>query len=404
MENYMKKIYFILIFFLLNLTICLKADQNLNWNRFRGNNSDGISSESDWNPKSLEKGKILWQANIGTGYSSISINGNYLFTIGNIRNEDIVSCLNANTGKLIWEYKYDCKLGSYPGPRSTPTYDNNRIYTLSRDGDLFCLDAKKGKVIWSKNIIKDFQARPPQWGFATSVIIHNNMAIINATRSGIALDKNNGKLIWKGTSDSSGYATPVIFKYQNNEYAAIFGKNSIMGVNLKDGTITWRFPWVTRWDVNAADPLIINDSVFVSSSYNKGSALISFKNNKPKQLWFQSNMASHFSSFVYKDGFIYGNDGDVRRSGGTFSCIDAGTGKITWSFEDAPGSLIAVGKYLILLNIKGKITIAEINSKSFKQIAQYSLKRNVFWTAPVFVNKKLYIRNLKGDIVCLNLK
>ena len=112
------------------------------WHWWRGPNRDGISSEKGWLSTWPEAGlKQLWRFSVGVGYSSVSVSKGRVYTMGNVNNTDTVYCLNAETGKVVWKHSYKCRQGSWKGTRIAPTVDGNRVYTVSREGNLFCFNA-----------------------------------------------------------------------------------------------------------------------------------------------------------------------------------------------------------------------------------------------------------------------
>jgi outer membrane protein assembly factor BamB len=375
------------------------------WPQWRGPNGNGTSMETGWNPASIaKKPNIVWQTSVGYGFSSVSIVGKFLYTMGNDGKEDTVFCIDTKNGKVVWKYSYACRLGQYPGPRATPAIDEGKVYTLSQEGHLFCLNAKNGKMIWKAHLKKDFNVSPPSWGFAGSPIIDGDLLILNAGVSGMALDKLTGKKVWVSGPGTGGYAAPVLFELSGKRYAAIFGKTALYGVDLETGKGVWFYTWRTSHDVNAADPLIAGDRIFISSNYNAGCAMLQIKDNKAKRLWKNSKFNSHFSSFVYIDGYIYGNDGAAFNDRGTFRCLDAESGKEMWAADLGFGSLIAVGNKLIMLNSKGDLIIAEATPDAYTEIARAEgIIPRKCWSPPAFADGRIYLRNDRGKIICVDL-
>ena len=379
--------------------------QTIDWPRWRGPDGNGITSESDWDPGALENGpKVLWQAALGVGFSSASVAGELVYAMGNAGGKDTIYCLNFETGDVVWSYSYSCRAGSYPGPRATPTIDEGIVYTLSQEGHLFALDAETGEVRWQKHLPRDLGIRSPGWGFAGSPVVVGNTLLLNAGRSGLALNKRNGSTLWDSGSGPGGYAAPLIYIFERKTYAAIFGIKTIYGVEIDRGNVAWSYPWATRADVNAADPLVHDGMVFVSSAYNKGSAVVDFSERSPEVVWRSDIFESHFSSFVLIDGYIYGNDGDARRaSSGVFRCVDFRTGEEMWSAKLGFGSIIAAGDKLVMLNAFGGVFVAKIDPRNYVELASASLPRNQYWTPPILVRKRLLIRNLKGELFCIDV-
>jgi outer membrane protein assembly factor BamB len=375
------------------------------WPQWRGPERNGISTETNWDPAALTRGpRILWRTNVGLGYSGVAVKGDRLYTMGSERGRDSVICMDTRTGREIWSYSYPARSMQYPGPRATPTIDGNFLYTMSSDGQLFCLSADRGAVRWSRNIVEDFGARPPNWGFAGSVVVEEDLLLLNAGPSGLALDKRNGKLAWASGAGTGGYATAVLYTQNGMRYAAIFGRRAIYGVEARTGKEAWSYPWVTGNDVNAADPLVFDDRVFISSDYGSGSALLDISGRQPKLLWRNGNMNSHFSSFVLIDGHIYGNDGFAGRRNGVFRCLDAETGREMWSQSLGFGSLIAADGKLILLTEQGDLHIALATPSGYREIARArSILSSSCWTPPVLCDGSIYLRNHRGELVCLDM-
>ncbi len=150
---------------------------------------------------------------------------------------------------------------------------DGRVYTFSRKGELFCLDAAKGNVIWSKNLNKELGLEIPTWGCASSVLVEGNMVVVNMGSAGVALDPVSGKVVWVSAKSPGAYATPVPLKIGAERCLAILSRQSLIAVKAAGGKEVWSYPWKTSYDVNAADPVLDGDKVFISCGYNHGGSV-----------------------------------------------------------------------------------------------------------------------------------
>jgi len=372
------------------------------WYRWRGPDLNGISTETGWQSKWADEGpKQLWKASIGTGFSSVTVSKGRVYALGNQNDVDTIFCFDAKTGVPVWKYSYSAPLDPKfyeGGPSSTPTIDDDRVYTLSKNGDLVCVDSLKGKLIWSTNVTKSLGLVIPTWGFAGSVLVEGNLAILNVGSVGTAFDKMTGKVVWRSGAGAPGYATPLAFTSGNERLLAIFGAQSLDVVKLADGHKVWSFPWKTEYDVNAAAPILSGDEAFVSSGYGHGAALVKFAGNQPTQVWQNKNMKNQFSSSVLWQGFIYGVDESQ------LTCLDWKTGAVKWTNPKfGKGSLMLADGKLVGLSERGELIIAEAAPEQFKVISRAQVLGGKCWTVPVLSNGHIYCRNAKGDLVCLDV-
>ena len=373
------------------------------WPFWRGPNKNSVVSDADWDPAALN-GEIRfeWIVNVGRGFSSPAVRGEYLYIIGYQNNENTAYCLNVNSGKTVWKFSFSCRPGTWTGPKASPVIDGETVYTFSQEGHLHALDAATGRVIWEKFVPRDFNVSSPMWGFSSSPVVEDGRIFLNAGSSGIALDKRNGGIVWNSGQGRPGYAAVVLFK--DGASAAVFGSRNLYAVDSHSGRIIWSFPWITVPAVNGADPLVVGNRVFISSDYGKGGALIDFTDNKPRVVWENTDIGSHFSSFVHIDGYLYGNSGNANTRRGQFLCADIDTGEIKWSQDLGLGSLLAAGDKLILLNDTGRLSVAEINPDTYNEIASTQFPQGVYWPPPVLTGNRLFIRNNEGDVMCINIE
>jgi len=378
------------------------------WPRWRGPDANGISKETGWTTRWPAEGpKRLWTAKVGIGFASFSVANGRVYTTGNTDNTDTIFCFDANTGKELWKHSYPEKLDAkyYEGGTSaTPTVDGDRVYSLSKRGELFCLEASKGTVIWSKNAAKELKAKLPTWGFAGSVFVERDMALLNVGTSGAALDKKTGNILWSSGADEAGYSTPVTFDLRGERGVALAGKKDVFTVRLKDGRELWRHPWKTKYDVNAADPIVSGNVMFISSGYGHGCALLDLSSTPPKVVWDNENLRTHTSPAVLIGDYLYGADDDCYKPDATFRCVELKTGKVKWSEKTGFVTLMAAEGKLIALTARGELLVVEATPQAFKPIARAQVIGGKCWTTPVLANGKIYCRNAAGDVVCLDVR
>jgi outer membrane protein assembly factor BamB len=389
----------------------------LDWPNWRGPNYDGVSRETDWSHEWPESGpKLLWKSELGTGFSSFSVKDGRVFTMGNTARDrnapveeqnDVVFCLDALTGKEIWAYKYPSALQPVRyegGPNMTPTLSDGRVYVLSRQTDLFCLNAADGKVVWKTKLIESQGARNSDYGVSNSPVIIGDRLFVNGGGINLALNKNTGDLIWK-TPDAdtipAGYSSYLPVQIGDTACLASFEARGFSLLRQNDGKRLWSHPWITQWNLNIADPVLVGDRrIFISSGYNRGATLLNAGLEKPVVIWESRSMRNHFNSSVYLDGFLYGFDDNQ------LACLDANTGQTRWTTRDfGKGSLVATAdKRLLLLSDKGLFGIAKANPDAFELLAQGQILEGKCWTAPVLSNGLVYARNARGNMVCLDLR
>lgn len=369
------------------------------WHTWRGPHGNGISDETGWNPKGASK---AWTVELGAGYSSVSVKDGRLYTMGNKDDLDIVYCLDAETGEKIWDFSYDCEPGNYKGPRATPVVDGENLYTVSRQGELFCFDAASGQKKWRTDVLGKSGVKNLRWGTASSAVVSGDLILLNVGDSGTAVDKHNGKIKWKSSGQHS-YASPVVFSHQGRTLAAVFSAPGLQIVDVESGKLVAGYDWKTKYDINGADPLIIGDKIFISSGYDRECALLDFSSGTLEKLWNSDIMKNQFSSAVHVDGFIYGISGQTKKKG-HLRCIAVEDGAEQWSMPIGFGSLIAADGKLIALGEKGTLYFAEITPKQYRELATFDTGLGrLCWTPPVLANGMVYCRNEKGTLVAINV-
>lgn len=384
---------------------CLSLARAGDWPQWRGPERNGISTEtvrSTWPPSGPP---VLWRASIGIGFSSLSISRGRVCAMGNTNEQDTVWCFDARTGRELWKFSYAARLDPQyyeGGPGATPTIDGGRVFTIGKWGDVCCLDAATGAVVWRQDL-RQAGLKPNRWGFAGSPLIWRDLVILNAGAAGIALERGSGRIAWSTGTNAAGYASPVLLRSGDAPVALIFAAKHLVAINPQTGRELWRFPWETKWDTNNSDPLVHPKGVFLSS-FSRGSALISVQDPAPALLYQTNSLYNHLSPGILLGDYLYAFNGEAKFKT-DFRCLHVPTGATLWSEKDpAFGSLICAGGRLIILSEKGELCLAEVSPSGFKMLARAAVLPGVCWTPPALADGLLYARNAQGELRCLDLR
>ena len=385
---------------LLVLAVAHATTAGDDWPHWRGPNRNGISTERL--PENLRKPlPALWKAEVGVGFSSFSVVGNRTLTMGHAGGRDTVWCLDIQTGKTLWKHSYECEL--HPrfyegGPGGTPTIHEESVFTLSKRGHAFRFDLETGDVIWSRDLLADHGLELPEWNFACSPFIDEELVLLNAGGGGMALSRETGGTVWLSDSNPSGYATPVAFEAPGTTHL-LHTHRALIGFDSRSGKEAWRFEGLSG--LNAADPVVDGRRFFLSTK--AGTICLELdRDGKPIEVWKQRNLRWYFNAGVLIDGHLYSLSGTTHRPT-QLLCSDAKTGESVWSEEGfRTGGLIAASGQVILLD-QGKLTIFAASPEGFSPRLQQQVLGGKCWTAPVLANGRIFCRNAEGSVVALGV-
>lgn len=370
------------------------------WPCFRGPRRDGTSLENGIPTRFPANGpRRAWSVQVGEGYSTVAVAGGLAITAGNQGGNDLVTAVNTASGKIAWQRKYPCSPGDYGGPRATPAIANGKVYMLSREGLLSCFAAQDGAVLWQRPIAREVRAPVPNWGFASSPVVLGNRVHLNMGSGGVCVDAGSGRVVWASAPGTAGYASAVPWKSGVQSALLIFAGTELVAVDPRDGTRKWSFPWQTSYDVNAADPVLVGDDIFIASNYGKGGALLRVDRGKPAPKWQTRSMRNHFNSCVLVGGHLFGNDENTLR------CIEAQTGAERWAMRGlGKGGLIAADGKLVILTERGELVLANASGASFQELGRAQVLDGTCWSQPTLCEGKVYCRNHEGTLVCVGLR
>ena len=376
------------------------------WPCWRGPDRNGRSAETGlswkWEANHLP---VLWRASVGKGFSSFAVAAGRAYTMGNADGIDTVFCFDAEKGTVLWRHSYPCEpqpLSYEGGPSSTPAVDDGRVYTFSKSGDLFCLGAQDGNVIWQKKIDPWPQLTGDwknTWRYAGSPLVLGDRLFMSLGQAGMAFNKKDGAVVWQSPAGHPGYSSPVPFRVGAALALAFFSGHAVIGVEAATGKRLWEVPWHTEWDMNAADPLIHDGKLFVSSGNNSGCALYDISVTPPRELWRNKNLKTPLNSAVLWQGHVFGfNDADL-------SCVAWANGELKWGERGVRrGSLLVADGLLLALSENGKFVVSPASAEAFRPIAQAQVLTGRCWTAPVLAHGLLYVRNAQGEVVCMDAR
>jgi len=379
------------------------------WPRFRGAKYDGITRENDWQSQWPEAGpKKLWEAKIGIGFASFAVVNHRLFAAGHEGEQDVISCLDAATGKEIWKHTYACKLVANlheGGPAATPTVAGGRVYTVSKEGHIFCLNADNGTVVWKQELQPLLDLKMPEWGFSGSVLILNDLAIIEAGYL-TALNAKTGEVVWKSEKYRPGYGSPVPCLLAGQSCVATLNNDVLLVVKAADGSEVAKTKWETNYATNACTPLVDGNSIFVSTGYGRGCALFQFEQGNLNKVWENKALRSHMANAVLTDGYLYGIDGNSNEQARCqLVCVKMENGETAWKEKGfGCGTVLLAGSKLVILSDEGELSVAAASPTEFKSLAKATVLSGKCWTVPVLVDGRIYCRNAAGDVVCLDVR
>lgn len=398
----MKKVFLILWLF---SCFCVSSVFGQIDSQWRGPNRDGIYPDENLLKEWPEGGPALvWSLDgLGAGYSSAVVTSDRVYVTGMTGGTGILYAIDME-GNIVWKSSYGPEWdGSRPGARSTPTVVGNRIYLLSAEGRVVCLDTE-GKTVWSVDLIRDFGARNIEWGMTESLLVDGDRVF--CTPGGrdvmiVALNRHSGQTVWrvKGNGEKSGYSSPCLVKHGKRRLILTMTARSVVGVDADTREYLWRSPHVTEYDVNANTPLYHDGFIYTVSGYGTGGQMfkLSADGKSVNRVWSEGTLDSQLGAAVLVDGYIYGS-GHQRRG---WHCLDWKTGKVQFSERAIgnKGNIIYADGMLYCYSERGDVALVKPDPKQFEVVGSFKITRGSgeHWAHLVIKNGRLYVRH--GDVL-----
>ena len=372
---------------------------------------------------------VLWSRALGPGHSAILVDEGRLYTMyraGNGRAkqgpweaEETVVAVDAASGTTLWEHKYPSRREDFSfgaGPHSTPLIVGDRLFTIGTNKQLFAFDKKTGRVLWSHDLIKEFNSpelliRPVvKTGYGCSPIAYREMVICSVGGPGqsvMAFRQNDGAVVWKSGDFLTSEAPPILIDMGGRQQLVIFGGGTVNGLDPANGRVLWSHPHDPGNDLNCATPLFGPDNIlFLSSAYRAGSRAIQLRQEgnvtHAEELWFTNRVRFMFLNAIRLGDYVYGTTGDFGPA--FLTALDIKTGKAAWQHRGfGRASLLYADGKAIIMDEDGDLALATLAPEGVTILSE---AKKVFdttsWTVPTLVGQTLYARD-REKMVALNL-
>ncbi len=390
------KSLFVIIMAVMSIPCAVAQD----WPQWLGANRDGqadFNAPADW-PDQLTQ---AWTVSVGDGVAAPALVGDKLYVFARADEHEVLRCLNASTGKELWQDKYavagaDGPARNYAGPRSSPAVAEGKVVTYGVRGTLSCLDASAGKVLWRK------ESEDKQWPVfftSSSPLIVDGMCIAQmggAEGSITAFDLSNGDIKWQWTGDGAAYSSPALVNIEGVKAVVAETDKRIVVVGLADGKLLWEKPFVgSSSPLNTDTPLFVDGTLYYSGNGRGTTACRLIKDGDSfasVELWVNRDNSVKFSTPVLKEDMLVG----LSESNYLF-CINTKTGKTVWKKDmdgrQGFGSIVTAGSAAMALTPKGELIVFEMNGTGFNQLAAYKVAQNDPKAYPVLSGNRIYVKD-----------
>ena len=377
-----------------------EAVMDAEWPGFRGPRGNGIVEAEIATSWPDGKPPQLWKQPIGAGYSTFVVAGGVAYTLEQRREQEVAVAYDLRTGRELWTHGWDAffqePMGG-DGPRAAPTWNAGELLVLGAAGELRVLRPNANELVWRTNILEDAKATNLEWGMSAAPVVVDDLVITLPGGpdgwSVVAYERATGEIAWHAQDDRQSYTTPEVMTLAGKRQLVVVSAKRAVGLEIADGSLLWDYPWVTEFDINAAQPLRVDDEhFFLSAGYDHGAALVRITTEgegfTATEVWQKRTMKNTFSSSILLDDKVYGLDAEI------FACIDVRTGQRLWKGgRYGSGEVLLAGEHLVVSTEAGEIAIVEANPERHVEVARFEAIEGKTWNHPVLVDGILLVRN-----------
>lgn len=377
-----------------------RTNDRIDWPGFRGPNRDdiihGVRINTDWSQSPPVQ---LWKRPIGPGWSSFAVAGDLLYTQEQRGDDEIVSCYHVSTGEPVWRHRDRARFwesNGGAGPRATPTLYEGRVYTFGATGIVNALDARTGRVLWTRNAAADTKRRTPDWGFASSPLVFENLVIVAVSGTLTAYDRQSGQQRWVGPQHGGSYSSPHLTTIDGVPQVVLLHGAGATSVAPATGELLWEYEWpgsaIVQPAVTADGDIVINS---IASTGGLGTRRLAVTHGdggwQVEERWTSTGLKPYFNDFVVHNGYAFGFDGSI------LSCINLADGKRVWKggrYGNGQMILLPDQDLLLVLSEEGELALVSATADGFKEVARLpAVLDGKTWNHPVLVGDRLLVRN-----------
>ena len=392
-------------------TAPVQPNQSTNdWPQFLGPNRNSKVEQSrlarDWKAQAPQR---LWLHPVGPGWSGFAVVGRRAITQEQRGEEETVVCYDVLSGAPLWSHAdpahFQSPLGG-EGPRATPTVAGQRVYTLGSTGILNCLDLETGRPLWSKDILRDNDAKVNEWGMSSSPLVVDDLVVVTAggrdNRSLVAYRASTGDFVWGAGTDGAGYSSPCLVTLAGVAQILIFNSGGVSAHDPATGTNLWKYHWPGGHPHVSTPVAIPDDRLLVSSGYGIGSELLRIGRDatgvlSASRIWKSTRLKAKFTNLICRDGYIYGLDD------GIMVCLDASNGEQKWKEgRYGHGQEILAGNLLLVTAESGEVILLDPNPQESRELSRFPALKGKTWNPPALAGQYLLVRNDK-EAACYRL-
>ena len=371
------------------------------WGGFRGTDRDGsvhgLSIATDWSKTAPVE---MWRRPVGPGWSSFAVAGDFFYTQEQRGGDEIIASYRVSTGKPVWRHRDAVRFQDASGdvgPRGTPTLSGGRLYAFGTTGVLNALDASSGRLLWSRDVAKDTNRKAPDWGFASSPLVIDDMVIVAASGTLAAYDAANGEQRWIGPRKTSSYSSPHRVTIAGVDQVLLLSGSGVVSVAPASGTQLWENAWQAGGAAMVQPAMTADGDVLISAvamPAGAGIRRLSVSHDssewKADERWTSSGLKPHFNDFVIHKGHAYGFDGSI------LACIDLQDGARRWKggrYGNGQLVLLADQDALLVISEEGELALVGATPDQFKELARFKAIEGKTWNHPALAGDVLLVRN-----------
>jgi outer membrane protein assembly factor BamB len=395
------------------------------WPAFRGPRCDsrveGVRLATNWD---REPPRELWRKQVGAGWGSIAVVGDLVYTQEQRRDQEVVMCWEAATGKEVWIHEEKARFDepiAGPGPRATPTYHAGKLYTLGGAGNLNCFEASTGAVLWSKDIVIESGRsqlpetdQKPMWGFASSPLVTHGLVVVfaggpkegaPANKALLAFDAASGDLKWTAGTGGHSYCSAQLANFSGVEQILMVTEQGVFSYEPDTGVELWRFGWNFADGQRCCQPAILSDSDFlVGTPFTQGLKRIRVTHTDntwtANEVWYTKALSPYFNDHVVHKDHLYGIDGKF------LTCVTLEDGKRRWrvrGYDAGQVLLLADQDLLLVVSEQGDLALVAASPDAHRELpGRFHALEGKTWNHPVIAHGRLYVRNGQ-EAVCYDL-